>query len=123
MAQDSRPWNWVDEAIERVGGPTEAAILLHVSGATIHRMKTEGRMPTDTPEARERIRTLSATARIGIVRLTGLEDSLPPPSDHRNSKKNKEKHTWIDDVVEQSHDLVAGETGALTPLPTAVGWR
>lgn len=66
------PSNWMEEAVRIVGGPTKTANLLLVSGNAINRMMKEGRMPTDTEEARHRVLVLSTRTGIAPMNLVGF---------------------------------------------------
>jgi len=80
MGMNKRPRNAVDEAIEAVDGPTKASFLLRVSSAAIQNWRRDGRMPTDTPEARDRIRLLARASGVSALRLAGLDDGADAPA-------------------------------------------
>ena len=85
----ARPPSWVDVAVARVGGQTKAALLLQCSAGTIHRMKAEGRMTTDTPEARERVKRLAEASRVSIVGLLGFADVAVPEHELRRARRGR----------------------------------
>lgn len=67
--------NPVGDAIRRVGGLTQTALLLRVSGQAVNKWRQAKRMPTDTPEARERVRLLSAKSGVPVLDLVGFTQS------------------------------------------------
>lgn len=73
-----RSRNWVDECIIRLGGPKRASRLLDVTTQSIHKWRGKGAMPTDTPEAIERIKLAARITGITRERLAGLSDDTFP---------------------------------------------
>lgn len=87
-------WNWVDEAVALAGGPVQASVLLRVSPQTTWRWRQVGRMPLDSPEARERLEQLAQATGITVAQLAGLDPTLPQP---REEEKGDPDAIWPDD--------------------------
>lgn len=106
---EDRTINPVAVAIERVGGPTQAAILLRVSGSTVHRFRAEGRMPTDTAEARERVRTLANVSGVPVVELVGfpMVSDAGRPKPTRRARSSRCLAPLADSAADSAADAAA----------------
>ena len=83
-----RPWNWVDEAVKRAGGPTKTAHLMGVSNSSVHAWKVRGVMPTDTEEARARIVRLAEATGVSRLALVGLAEPFRSDAPKRGKKRS-----------------------------------
>lgn len=71
--------NPVARAILRVGGMGQTSYLLRVSPQAISKWRSSGRMPTDTPRARERVRLLAAASGVSVLALVGIRQPKVKP--------------------------------------------
>lgn len=70
-----------------MGGVTKASNMLGVSNQAVHKWKSRGVMPTDSPEARARLLKMSESTYIEPLALIGLTG--PAPSNGGDSDKVK----------------------------------
>lgn len=113
--------NPVERAVQMVGGPTEASILLHVSVAALYKWRKLGMVP----DARAAVLLSRATnGQIGIVELAGfavVEGGAPEPTGkrtptHRKGRAfQKEVCTGSDRVV-QPIDGRQATVGQVAPV-------